>query len=189
MFFRKKEPPSQNKTEIALSRCQENIQAALNRYELQRINYVKKMAKLKREGRETELSYTKETLRVILTQQAKMNHFFNQFLKVRFLIEEAFVKNQIYSSLGNVLSVAKHISASSEFNKMLKDLVKFEKSFTKASKEFSSIMNIVDKSMNGVANSDIDVDDEIKQMVDDELQRSEEEAIYQANNSDLFKLD
>jgi hypothetical protein len=193
MFGKEKkvEKPNKVKIELAFDRCKESIQGLLDQYQNTIDSYLNKMVEMKKQGRIAESDRYKEKLKLVLGRQAKMNELMDQVEQFQYMIDEAFAKSDVYSSLGSVLNETNKINVSPEVTKMLKQMNDFENVFSKGLNKMDSIFGKVAHKISDIdestsASQDREIDDIVARRLEQYDKQTTETA--QAD-SQLFRLD
>ena len=183
MAFNKKpvEKPNKIKIELALERSKESVQNLLNQYDTTINGYLNKMVNLKKEGRVTEAARYKDRLKLVLSRKAKMEDIMDQIEQFGYMIDEAFAKNEVYSTLGMVLGEANKMTLSPELKKIFKQMHDFEDIFTKGLGKMDSIFGKMSSAIINVNESTASVNDsEIDSIVNSQIEQYDQQTTAQA---------
>ena len=183
MAFNKKpvEKPNKIKIELALERSKESVQNLLNQYDTTINGYLNKMVNLKKEGRVTEAARYKDRLKLVLSRKAKMEDIMDQIEQFGYMIDEAFAKNEVYSTLGMVLGEANKMTLSPELKTIFKQMHDFQDIFTKGLGKMDSIFGKMSSTIINVNESTASVNDsEIDSIVNSQIEQYDQQTTAQA---------
>ena len=188
MAFNKKpvEKPNKIKIELALERSKESVQNLLNQYDTTINGYLNKMVNLKKEGRVTEAARYKDRLKLVLSRKAKMEDIMDQIEQFGYMIDEAFAKNEVYSTLGMVLGEANKMTLSPELKTIFKQMHDFQDIFTKGLGKMDSIFGKMSSTIINVNESTSSVNDsEIDAIVNSQIEQYDQQTTAQAEAAEF----
>ena len=188
MAFNKKpvEKPNKIKIELALERSKESVQNLLNQYDTTINGYLNKMVNLKKEGRVTEAARYKDRLKLVLSRKAKMEDIMDQIEQFGYMIDEAFAKNEVYSTLGMVLGEANKMTLSPELKTIFKQMHDFQDIFTKGLGKMDSIFGKMSSTIINVNESTASVNDsEIDAIVNSQIEQYDQQTTAQAEAAEF----
>ena len=188
MAFNKKpvEKPNKIKIELALERSKESVQNLLNQYDTTINGYLNKMVNLKKEGRVTEAARYKDRLKLVLSRKAKMEDIMDQIEQFGYMIDEAFAKNEVYSTLGMVLGEANKMTLSPELKTIFKQMHDFQDIFTKGLGKMDSIFGKMSSAIINVNESTSSVNDsEIDAIVNSQIEQYDQQTTAQAEAAEF----
>jgi predicted metal-dependent hydrolase len=188
MAFKKApaEKPNKIKIELALERSKESVQNLLNQYENTIQGYLNKMVNLKKEGRMTEAARYKDRLKLVLSRRAKMEDIMDQIEQFGYMIDEAFAKNEVYSTLGMVLGEANKMTVSPELKTIFKQMNEFQDIFTKGLGKMDSIFGKMSSTIMKVDESTASVQDaELDAIVNSQIETYDQQTTVQAEASEF----
>ena len=188
-FLKKDKPvekPNKIKIELALERSKESVQNLLNQYETTINGYLNKMVNLKKEGRISEAARYKDRLKLVLSRRAKMEDIMDQIDQFGYMIDEAFAKNEVYSTLGMVLGEANKMTVSPELKKIFQQMHDFQDIFTKGLGKMDNIFGKMSSTIMNVNESTASVQDsEIDSIVNSQIEKYDQQTTIQAESSEF----
>lgn len=182
---KKVEKPNRFKIDNAFENCQNTIQTLLDQYQGKIDNYLATMVSLKKQKRYQEADRYKTKMKRVLASQAKMEGLLDQVEQFKFMVDEAFAKNEVYGSLSTALGETNKFDMSVEVKQMLKDMGEFEDNFTKNMSKLDNIFGNVSKKIGDISDeSSVQLDGEIDALVNARLNALDEESTKQAEEDE-----
>ncbi|MBO5224500.1 MAG: hypothetical protein J6C23_08325, partial [Clostridia bacterium] len=133
------------------------------------------------EGRVTEAARYKDRLKLVLSRKAKMEDIMDQIEQFGYMIDEAFAKNEVYSTLGMVLGEANKMTLSPELKTIFKQMHDFQDIFTKGLGKMDSIFGKMSSTIINVNESTASVNDsEIDSIVNSQIEQYDQQTTAQA---------
>lgn len=185
-MFEKKEKPDKIKIDIKFELVSDSINNSISLYD-DKIDAIKqKIVLCKKEGNNLEVKRLMESLKQQLIFRHRTTEILDKLEQFKFLIDEAFMKMDMYKTIGEVMKEVGKVNMSAEVKGVLKELKAFNNKFSKKFDKLDRMFSSVDKSMNKVdADTNQEIDAELESQIEKEMQQADIDTSEAAGLSDV----
>ncbi len=186
MFGNKEKKPDKVKIDIKFEMVSDSINNHIAVYD-DKIEAIKqKIVLCKKQGNNLEATRLMETLKQQLIYRHRTTEILDKLEQFKFMIDEAFMKMNLYETIGDVMKEVGKVNMSSEVKEVLRELKKFNSKFSKKFEKMDKMFNNVDSSIKGVdASTNQEMDAELEAQIEKEMKQADLDTTEAAGLTDV----
>ncbi len=186
MFDKKNKTPNKVQIDVKFDMVSDSINNHISIYD-EKIDALKQKITLsKKQGDNLEVKRLMETLRQQLIFRHKTTEILNKLEQFKFMIDEAFMKMDLYKTIGEVMKEVGKVNMSSEVKGILGELKSFNNKFSKKFEKMDTMFSSVNASINKVDSStNQEIDEELAKQIEDEIEQADKDTTEAAGLADV----